>query len=725
MTSLTTSRRTFVVMASSGLLLGLIPKAARTREIHRQDHPFGDSLFRADQVPGDELVRRFLEIAPDGTVTVFSKHLDMGQGTWSGLASLVAEELDANWTKVRVTGAPVSNTAYANHMFQRQATGGSTSLANSWDELRRAGAVARAMVLAAAARSWGVHANAITLKDGVLSHGARTATLGDFAQAAAHEEVPHEVALKPRAAWRLLGRDTPRTDMPGKVTGATKYGIDGAWQDMRHAVIARSSRFGARLLHADTAAAGAMPGVEAVVEIPSGIAVIARTTWHALRARDALTLTWSDGEGETRSDAQIARDHRAAMDQQPPSWDDMRGDPATMLARAATRVEAEFTFPYLAHAAMEPLALLGQFDGTRCKLRGGFQTQADNRAQVAAILGLEAEAVELETVPAGGSFGRRAGFTGDWVVEFAQLLKAARAPYPIKLTWTREDDMRGGHYRPLMVYAMQGGLDAQGRLLALDMRLAGQSVTGNSPYPKAPYRDITALEGNFHDLYDHPHSRLRFFHADAKVPVVTYRSISNNHTGVAKEIFVDRLARAAGADPVAFRLALLGAEPRQAQVLRVAAKAANWDTPPPRGITRGVAVHRSEGSCVAQVAELSGSPEDFRIERIVSAVDCGLAVNPDTVRAQVEGGTGFGLSSALYGEINLDNGAARQSNFDGYRLLRMNEMPRRIEVHMVESGTRPSGIGEPGSVPGAPAVINALERMGMAPVSRLPVFAST
>ncbi|MED5544739.1 MAG: molybdopterin cofactor-binding domain-containing protein [Pseudomonadota bacterium] len=724
MTSLTTSRRAFVVMAGSGLLLGLVPKSLRAREIHRQGHPFGDSLFRADQVPGDELVRRFLEIAPDGAVTVFSKHLDMGQGTWSGLASLVAEELDADWTKVRVLGAPVSDTAYANHMFQRQATGGSTSLANSWDELRRAGAVARAMVLAAAARSWDVPVKAISLRNGVLTHGARRASLGDFARAAADEDVPEDVALKPRSAWRLLGQDTPRTDMPGKVTGQTKYGIDGAWEDMRHAVVARSPRFGARLLHADTRAARAMSGVEAVVEIPSGIAVIARTTWHALRARDALTLTWSDDGGETRSDAQIARDHRAAMDRQAPSWDDVRGDPAAMLARAATRVEAEFTFPYLAHAAMEPLALLGRFDGTRCKLRGGFQTQTDNRAQVAAILGLEAEAVELESVPAGGSFGRRAGFTGDWVVEFAQLLKAARASYPIKLTWTREDDMRGGHYRPLMVYAMQGGLDAQGRLLALDMRLAGQSVTGNSPYPKAPYRDITVLEGNFHDLYDHPHSRLRFFHAGAKVPVVTYRSISNNHTGVAKEIFVDRLARAAGADPVAFRLALLGAEPRQTQVLRVAAKAAGWDTPPPHGITRGVAVHRSEGSCVAQVAELSGTPEDFRIERIVSAVDCGLAVNPDTVRAQVEGGTGFGLSSALYGEINLDHGAARQGNFDGYRLLRMNEMPRRIEVHMVESADRPSGIGEPGSVPGAPAVINALERMGMAPVTHFPVFAS-
>ncbi|WP_170065900.1 xanthine dehydrogenase family protein molybdopterin-binding subunit [Novosphingobium guangzhouense] len=707
----TLNRRGFLVLASSGLLLGVAGTGA------------GRGL--SSPAAPDGLVQRFLSIDWEGTVTVFAKHLDMGQGIWSGLASIVAEELDADWSRVRVVGAPARVADYAHNAFREQTTGGSTSTANSWDELRRAGATARAMLVRAAAQAWQVPEALVRTRNGRLIAPGHAAGYGDFAAAAGRLPVPVDVPLKSRADWRLLGigaEALPRTDTGAKTRGATVYGIDGTWPDMRHAVIARCPRIGGRLRGYDGTAARAMPGVDMVVEVPSGVAVIARTTWHAIRAREALRIDWDMRSAETRSDSAIAADFARAMEEGAPAYADTRGDPDTAFARAHRVVEARFRFPYLAHAPMEPPCISGRMVGGVCEVRAGFQSQTRNQQAIADILGLPLDRVLLDTVPAGGSFGRRASFDSDWVAEFAHVLKASRWRWPIKLTRTREDDVTGGYYRPLMIHAMRAGLDRKGRLIAFDQRMAGQSVTPNAP-DVPNWRDWTVLEGVFHELYACPASRLRWWKTPARVPVLTYRSISNNHTGIAKEIFVDRLARAAGADPVAYRLALLEHEPRQAAVLRLAAEKAGWSDPPPPGVTRAVAVHRSEGSFIAQVAQLSGTAQDFRIERMVTAIDCGLALNPDTVRAQVEGGTGFGLSAGLYGRVTLDGGAAQDANFDTYRVLRMNEMPRVMETHFIDGADRPSGVGEPGSVPGTAAVVNALERMGLPPVESFPVFA--
>lgn len=701
---MTLDRRGFLVLASTGLLLGVA----------------GKGLSTAPEPDG--LVQRFLAIDWEGTVTVFAKHLDMGQGIWSGLASIVAEELDADWGRVRVVGAPARLPDYAHNAFHEQTTGGSTSTAQSWDELRRAGATARAMLVRAAAQAWHVPEAAVGTRRGELFTDNHTAGYGDFAAAAARLPVPADVTLKSRAEWRLLGGALPRTDTAAKTRGATVYGIDGMWPDMRHAIIARCPQIGGKVRSYDASAARAMPGVDMVVEVPSGIAVIARTTWHAIRAREALRIEWDTHAAETRSDTEIAADFTRAMAETAPAYTDTRGAPEAAFACAHRVVEAEFRFPYLAHASMEPLSISGRMVGGVCEVRAGFQSQTRNQQAIADILGLPLDRVALDTVPAGGSFGRRASFDSDWVAEFAHVLKATRWRWPIKLTRTREDDVTGGYYRPLMIHAMRAGLDREGRLIALDQRMSGQSVTLKAP-EKPNWRDWTVMEGVFHELYACSNSRLRWWGPPARVPVLTFRSISNNHTGIAKEIFVDRLARAAGADPVAYRLALLGEEPRQVAVLRLAAEKAGWNTPPRPGITRGVAVHRSEGSFIAQVAELSGAHDDFCIERIVTALDCGLALNPDTVRAQVEGGTGFGLSAGLYGRVTLEGGAAQDGNFDTYRVLRLNEMPRVMETHLIEGADRPSGVGEPGSVPGTAAVVNALERMGLPQVTQFPVFA--
>ena len=702
---MTPDRRGFLVLASSGLLLGVAGRG-----------------LPSTAPDADGLVQRFLSIDWQGAVTVFAKHLDMGQGIWSGLASIVAEELDADWNHVRVVGAPARLPDYAHNAFHEQTTGGSTSTAQSWDELRLAGGTARAMLVRAAAQAWQVPETAVSTRRGMLLAGKRSAGYGDFAAAAARLPVPEGVRLKPRADWRILGAAPPRIDTAAKARGATVYGIDGIWPDMRHAVIARCPRIGGRLRDYEASAARAMPGVDMVVEVPSGVAVIARTTWHAIRAREALRLDWDMREAEGRSDTRIAEDFTRAMDETAPAYTDTRGDPDGAFAHAHRVVEASFRFPYLAHAPMEPPAISGRMVGGVCEVRAGFQSQTRNQQAIADILGLPLQRVLLDTVPAGGSFGRRASFDSDWVAEFAHVLKATRWRWPIKLTRTREDDVTGGCYRPLMVHAMRAGLDRQGRPIAFDQRMSGQSVTPQAP-EQPNWRDWTVMEGVFHELYACPHSRLRWWRPPARVPVLTFRSISNNHTGLAKEIFVDRLARAAGADPVAYRLALLEQDPRQAAVLRLAAEKAGWGAPAGPGITRGVAVHRSEGSFIAQVTEISGTPQDFRIERMVTALDCGLVLNPDTVRAQVEGGTGFGLSAGLYGRITLEEGAARDGNFDTYRVLRMNEMPRVMETHLIEGADRPSGVGEPGSVPGTAAVVNALERMGLPPVAQFPVFA--
>ncbi|MDF0543647.1 molybdopterin-dependent oxidoreductase [Sphingobium sp. H39-3-25] len=695
-------RRGFVSLAGAGLMLGLAPSGAAAQE------------------ESGGLTRVFLKIDGDGVVTVYAKHLDMGQGIWSGLASIVAEELDADWAAVRVEGAPARMPDYGHLFFGAQTTGGSTSIANSWDQLREAGAVARAMLVQAAAAAWKVPADTIRIEKGMLSSGTRSAGFGAFAAAAGRLPAP-KATPKPRSAYRLLGKPTiDQLDRIAKSTGAQLYGMDGGWPDLKIALVARAPRLGAALKSADMAAARAIAGVREVVEIPTGVAVVADTTWQAMKARKLLNPVWDESRASPTTSDGFMHDLTAMMDARAPDYRDKRGDPDSVFAHADRVVEATFEFPYLAHAPMEPLSLMGRMEGRRCRLRGGFQSQTANQQAVAKVLSLPDGDVILETIAAGGSFGRRAAADSDWVVEIAHLLRATAGRWAIKLMRTREDDMAAFRYRPQVRHRLRGALDASGRPLAIAHQAAGEGVFAHLIDIVPDLHRSSVMLGNAFDLYGFPAGEVAWWRPRLDIPVETFRGISNNHMCVAKEIFVDRLARAARADPVAFRLALLKDDPRQHAVLERAAEMIGWNTPPASGRMRGVAVHKADSSYVAQIAEISGTPADFRIERVVCAVDVGVAVNPDILRAQVEGGIGFALSNAFHSELTVALGAAVETNFDAYRVLRMDGMPSRIDIAIIESDAPPTGIGEPGSVLAGAAVINALERMGAPLVTRFP-----
>lgn len=702
-------RRGFIGLGTGLLALGLY-------------RPAGAEPSGAE--PPAVLQQPFLRIEADDTVTVFAKHLDMGQGIGTGLAQIVAEELDADWAQVRVEAAPVNLRDYAHTTFKTQTTGGSTSISNSWDQLRRAGATARAMLVAAAARRWSVPEAEIAVKQGKVVHTAsgRTSGFGALSPIAALLPVPQDVTLKPVSQFALLGTPVRRLDTADKHRGKAQYGIDMRLPNMLHAVIARAPRFGARVKAFDAKGALAVPGVERVVQVPSGIAVLAGNTWSACRGRDALNITWDESSAETRSTDEIATYFRQLARDDAGLVCAERGNAATAIAGAAAVIEAEFLFPYLAQAPLEPLCVTGRIDAQGCELWGGFQSQTINQAKVCEILGLRTDQVRLNTLPAGGSFGRRASFTSDWVAELAEVLKAIGGRRPVKLMWTREDDLAGGYYRPMFLHRYRIGVDEKGHIAGLELKLVGQSIlfgvpTGEGTPPKA---DFLSYMGNMADRYAIADASVRWASPQVKVPVHTFRSIGNTHTTLSKEIMMDRLARRAGIDPVAYRLAHLGQAPRQAQVLRLAAEKAGWGKPLPAGRKLGVAVQESEQSFIAQIAEVSIEDGTVRVHRVTCAVDCGFALDPDNIRAQMEGGIGFGLSTTMLSAITMTAGVVDQRNFDGYQLLRINEMPM-IDVHIVDSAERPTGVGEPGSTCVGAAVANALEALSGKRVERFPM----
>lgn len=699
-------RRDFIVLASSGLALGFAAQQAEAK------------AMKSAAETG--LSQRFLSIDGQGRVTVYAKHLDMGQGIWSGLASIVAEELDADWATVHVEGAPARVPDYAHTTYGAQTTGGSTSIANSWDQLRQAGAVARRMLVQAAAAAWRVPENAISIRHGILESGNRKAGFGDFAPAAGRLPLP-KATPKPRSEYRLLGKQHLRQlDAAAKSTGRQRFAIDGGWPDLKVALIARSPRIGGTLAGFDKQAALAIPGVREVAVVPAGVAVIADTTWQALKAREALNVQWDNRKASLSDSNEMMAELSRMMSEAEPDHREDRGDPDAAFAGAHTIVEANFEFPFLAHAPMEPLCVMGRIENGRCFLRGGFQSQTANQQAVADILSMPTDHVMLETIPAGGSFGRRASADSDWVAELAHVLRATMGRWAIKLMHTREDDMAALHYRPQARHHLRGALDTKGKLVALDHAIAGEGVF---PHLLAALPDLhrsSVTHGNAFEQYYCADARVSWWRPAIDVSVETYRGISNNHTCVAKEVFIDRLARAAQIDPVAFRLGLLEKKPRLRNVLTMAAKAIDWDVPAPAGRTRGLAVHEADSSFVAQIVEVSGTAEVYRIERVVCVIDVGLPLNPDILRAQVEGGIGFALSTTMYSSITITDGAPVESNFDTYRILRINEMPRSIEVHIVDSNQPPTGIGEPASVLAAAATINALERIGARQITRFP-----
>lgn len=704
----TASRRTFLKIsggAGAGLILGFAAPLSRNGA--------GITAAAARAAGLDLAPNPFLIVAPDNIVTVIIKHLDKGQGAATGLATLVAEELDASHDQIRTEFAPANVEKYKNLAFGVQGVGGSTGLANSFEQYRLAGAAAREMLVAAAAKAWGVPANEITAKAGVLTHpSGKSATFGEFATRAAAEPVPDKPHLKDPKDFVYIGKSFPRTDSPAKVHGTAKYTIDHQMDGMLIATIARPNRFGAKLKSFDASEAEKIKGVVKVLQVPQGVAVLATNTWAALKAQEAIKAEWDDSAAEKRSTGEIIAQYKTKLDKTGTSARSV-GNADDGLKAAAKVIVVDFEFPYLAHAPMEPMDCVVRYDGKTADIWTGSQMQTLDQGAACAALGLKPESVNLHTVWAGGSFGRRAVSDSHYVREACEIAKAYGQPVPIKLMWSRQDDIKGGWYRPLYVHRIEAGLDKDGNVSAWRHRIVGQSILAGSPFEAVMVKDgidATSVEGASTLPYAIPNLKVELHTEKGGVPVLWWRSVGSTHTAHATEHMIDILAKEAGKDPVEFRLAMLKDHPRHAGALKLAAEKAGWGTPPPAGVMRGVAVHESFASYVANIADVRVNDDgSVKIERVVCAIDCGLAVNPDVVIAQMEGGLGYGLGAALTGAITMKNGEIEQSNFDGYEVLRMSAMPK-VEVHIVPSAAPPTGVGEPGTPVVLPAVANALLR---------------
>jgi isoquinoline 1-oxidoreductase subunit beta len=656
----------------------------------------------------------FLRIGADNSVTVIAKHLEMGQGAYTGIATIVAEELDADWTQVRVESAPADAKRYANLVFGTiQGTGGSSAMANSWNQLREAGAKARAMLLTAAANDWHVPISELTVSKGVVAHAAtnRAAQFGSLVKTAATLPVPDQVTLKDPKDFKLIGHKAARVDAAAKTDGTAQFTLDVVFPGMLVALLKRPPLFGATVKSFDATAASAVPGVVKVVQVPRGVAVVAKSFWAAKQGRDALQIDWDDAKAENRSSADLMAEYRRLADQ-PALSARKEGDADRALRDATQKVTASYEFPYLAHAPMEPLDAVVKLSASSCEIWAGDQFQTVDQANAARTAGLDPQQVSIHTLYAGGSFGRRANLGSDYIVEAVSIAKAFGADgTPIKLQWTREDDIHGGLYRPMYFHKLEAGLNAQGKLTAWRHVIVGQSIMADTIFAAGIKDGIdgTSVEGAANIAYAIPNIAVNLSTTKNGVSVLWWRVVGSSHTTFAVEAFIDEVAHAAGEDGFTFRRKLLDNHPRLKGVLELAAEKAGWNSGPlPAGRGRGIAVAEAFKTYVAQVAEVSVDKDGHvKVDRVVCAVDCGTAINPDIIAAQMEGGIGFGLGAVRFGAVTLKDGRIEQDNFNSYRVLRMNEMPK-VEVHIMPSTEPPTGVGEPGVAPVGPAVANAI-----------------
>ena len=702
------SRRGFLIGASAfagGLMVGFRPMHALAQTT--APNPFAGHVA----------------IAPDGTVTVYSAHMDMGQGIYHGIATLVNEELMADWAKIRVEGGSANPAYYGNIAGggKIQGTGGSTGMPSSFDRYRTAGAAARLMLVDAAAAEWGVPAADIEVENGTLRHGSRQASYGEFAAKAAAGPVPADVPLKTAKDWIYIGKGRDvlgKFDSRDKSTGKQQYTIDVKLPGLLTAVMIHPPLFGAKVKSFDASKTKAMKGVVDVVQIPRGVAVVADNMWRAIKAREAVTVEWDDSEAEKRSSSELMASYREIAAKPGAATATNIGDVDKAFAGAAKVIEATYEFPYLAHAPLEPLNAVARIENGGVEVWGGHQMPDVYAAISAKIAGVTPDKVTLHVMKTGGGFGRRAVADGDIVSEAVAVSKALGGR-PVRVQWTREDDMRAGRYRPAYVHRLKAGLDANGNVIAWQNHIVGQSILAGTPFDNGAAVDRTSVEGASKLPYAFPNMKAELTTTKVGVPVLWWRSVGSTHTAYAVEAFVDEVAEAAGKDPIAFRLALIKDHPRHVAALNLAAENAGWGQSLPAGRFRGVAVAESFGTVVAEIAEISVENGEPKVHRVVCAVDCGIAINPDNVRAQMEGGIGFGLGAVLKSRLTLDKGRIIEGNFDGYEVLRLDEMPA-VEVHIVPSEAKPSGVGEPGVPPIGPAVANAFYQATKRRVRALP-----
>jgi isoquinoline 1-oxidoreductase beta subunit len=661
----------------------------------------------------------WVRIAPDNTVTLIIDKSEMGTGVTTSLPMLLAEELDFDWKKVKFEFAPAAP-EYFNPIFGLQGTGGSTSVRASWGPLTKAGAAAREMLIATAAKRWSVEPSACHVDNGAVIHSAsgKRLTYGALAAEATKLPVPPNPTLKDPKNYKYIGKPIKRLDTPVKTNGKAEFGIDVRLPKMQHAVVARCPVFGGKVKSFDATKAKSVRGVKQVLQISSGIAVVADNTWSAMEGRRALQIEWDEGPNAAVSSESIRKLYLENAEKAG-AIARKDGDVEAALASAAKKVEAVYEVPFLAHATMEPMNCAADVLADACDIYAPTQFQTFSQNTGAKITGLKPEQVRVHTTYLGGGFGRRA--EQDFITEAVELSRAVRAP--VQVTWSREDDMQHDFYRPAALTKLTAGLDADGWPVAWKCRVVAPSFIERY-FPGAVKNglDTSAVEGIVESRYAISNFFCDYVLTETGVPVGPWRSVGNSQNGFFTECFIDELARAARRDPLEFRRKLLASAPRHRGVMELAAEKAGWGNPLPAGQTRGIAVVESFGSLVAQVAEVSSnkSSGEVKVHRIVCAVDCGRYVNPDIVAAQMESGIVYGLTAALKGQITIDKGRVEQGNFNDYEMLRLNEMPK-VEVHIVPSNEAPGGCGEPGTPPIAPAVCNAIFAATRKPIRRLPI----
>ncbi len=681
----------------------------------------------------DAMLNPFVKIDSDGNVIAIIKHFEKGQGPATGLSTLIAEELGVTMEQVGYEFAPSDPQVYNNLFFGPfQGTGGSTAMANSWMQYRTAGANAREMLIKAAAQAWGVDSAGLDIQEGMVTGGGKSAPLGEFVAAAAEIAPSETPRLRDQSEWKIIGNEaTRRLDSPIKVNGQAKFGMDVHLPNQMVVMIKRTPQRGGLVAGFDDSAAKDVKGFIMAMPLPTkhGVAVYAENTWAAMQARAAIEVDWDMSAAETRSSQEIRDEIMAALDATP-VYNVNKADATAVTSAvdaAAQVVEKTFYFPLLAHAPMEPMnCTIEQTAEGDIVLHDGAQMPTGPHMAYQQIFGLPAEKIHINTMLTGGSFGRRATPDADYQVEAGLAFVMTDRSRPVKLVWDREDDIRGGYYRPATGHRVRVGLDADGKIAAWEHQVAGQSIMKGTAFEAFSVKDgvdHSTVEGLADSPYVIPNMAVGLTDTEKATSVLWWRSVGHTHTAYVMEVMMDMAAKAAGRDPVEFRLAYLEGGDKDAQrkagVLKLAAEKGNWGNPA-AGNVQGIAVHKSFGSFVAEVVEVSGTPDDgIQIEKVTAAVDCGIAVNPDVIRAQTEGAIGYGIGHAMRDQITLDGGVVEQSNFPDYEPLRISDI-KAIETHIVPSAEAPTGIGEPGTPPSAPALANAIAQLDVQ-VAELPM----